>query len=652
MVPRVKIVGQHPFAKDGQGKVISRIATVFPEGRTLVTLPGIHATQRIAYVEAINASRRQRGLDPLSREEELAAWEDAVDLIIEDETILIRPDPDNMPLAFLADELLQELFSKHRIQFLYTLNEKVRTAIKRRGECWRITPLPRQPHEMEHLIRTARIGIGGREIYLYNRSSGTRWLTFASFASLDLLDDAELRQHLVEIQQYAAKINPRKGPEVAFYPSGSLTAGDMAAFDFAALAPGDLRRAFDDLRQRFRAGVPPELLHDAPEDPQWRNRICAVLIGRDEEVVSEEMLLGLSPEFFLQVEWLPGGRIEQGELIFDSVLEEEPLVDDDLGYSFIDDKPRKFIFNFVRQYGNLEYVNIGRVVSSLARRRPFPGRRDVYVVQVKQRDSDREIISVIRMQKWGVRERLDEGKSLLQAMRESEEYTEYVLDRRLGCRQLGMNLPSRVTDGRINERYSGNQRDLEGLMIWSPYFERDYIHGVATDKVPLHRFQNEEFALAFARLLGRAAAVNLVVGRCDHQDNVLFDDGDEVLVEDAAGIPVEIVVADQTGTFKDYQRDLRFLAPAYADAINRRAEHVSNLEAFATTYLDAFADRLAAIQRYYRWRRRAFDTLFKDRPRDERGSFAFRWEQVLARLDRSDPQELKDLIRENLAVFA
>jgi hypothetical protein len=297
-------------------------------------------------------------------------------------------------------------------------------------------------------------------------------------------------------------------------------------------------------------------------------------------------------------------------------------------------------------------VNIGRVISSLARRRPFPGRRDVYVVQVKQRDSQGEIISVIRMQKWGVRERLDEGKSLLQAMRESEEYTEYVLDRRLGCRQLGMNLPSRVTDGRINERYSGLQKELEGLMIWSPYFERDYIHGVATDKVPLYRFASDEFALAFARLMGRAAAVNLVVGRCDHQDNVLFDDGDEVLVEDAAGLPLEIVVADQTGTFKNYQRDLRLAAPAYADVINRRAEHVSNLEAFAGEYLEAFADRLAAIQRYYRWRRRAFDTLFKDRPRDERGSFAYRWERVLARLDQADPQELKELIRESLAVLA
>ena len=30
-------------------------------------------------------------------------------------------------------------------------------------------------------------------------------------------------------------------------------------------------------------------------------------------------------------------------------------------------------------------------------------------------------------------------------------------------------------------------------MIWSPYFERDYIRGIATDKIPAYRFENERF---------------------------------------------------------------------------------------------------------------------------------------------------------------
>lgn len=36
-------------------------------------------------------------------------------------------------------------------------------------------------------------------------------------------------------------------------------------------------------------------------------------------------------------------------------------------------------------------------------------------------------------------------------------------------------------------------------------------------------------------------------------------------------------------------------------------------------------------------------------PGDEAGSFAYRWEQVLKRLDRTDPRELEELIRANLA---
>ena len=114
MLPR--IIGEHPLAKDADGKLKSRIATVFPYGNTIVTLPGIHATQRMAYVDLLARERSEQGLPPLSREEEDAEWQNSVDLIMEDDTILIRPDPDNMELRFRADELLQELVPKHRVQ--------------------------------------------------------------------------------------------------------------------------------------------------------------------------------------------------------------------------------------------------------------------------------------------------------------------------------------------------------------------------------------------------------------------------------------------------------------------------------------------------------------------------------------------------------
>ena len=153
----------------------------------------------------------------------------------------------------------------------------------------------------------------------------------------------------------------------------------------------------------------------------------------------------------MQIEWLPGGCIEDGELVLDSLLEKADDADDEELQRLYDEKPQKFIFNFVREYGNLEYVNIGRVIGSLSRRPAFYGRRGVYVAVLKQRESDREIVSIIRMQKYGVREYLEEGRSLLDAMLRSEEYTEYILDRRLGL-PAARHESARARHGEENQR--------------------------------------------------------------------------------------------------------------------------------------------------------------------------------------------------------
>lgn len=219
------------------------------------------------------------------------------------------------------------------------------------------------------------------------------------------------------------------------------------------------------------------------------------------------------------------------------------------------------------------------------------------------------------------------------------------LDRRLGCRQLGMRLPTRVTARKVCEQHVSKRTGPAGIRVWSPYFERDYVPGMATDLIPPLRFQDRPFALAFARLLGQAVAVNLIVGRHDLEGRVLFDDGDEVLVEDDRGRPLEIVVADQTGTFRDYHTDLRRSAAAYAEPINRRWSWLSCPEEFVRSYLAAFVERFSSIQEEYRRNRKSFHALFADRKWDPAGSLAYRWDRVLSRLDRSDAGELAALIR-------
>ena len=82
--------------------------------------------------------------------------------------------------------------------------------------------------------------------------------------------------------------------------------------------------------------------------------------------------------------------------------------------------------------------------------------------------------------------------------------------------------------------------------------------------------------------------------------------------------------------------------------IDRRASLLPDPAAFARAYADAFEERFLHIQSEYRKRKRAFDTLFKHRRRDEHGSFAFRWEQVLARLHQTDGKALAQAIRRSI----
>ena len=170
---------------------------------------------------------------------------------------------------------------------------------------------------------------------------------------------------------------------------------DFAAHDFRRLdARPTEGRVLRTLAREVRS--PPSRRSSGEDDPdnvEWRNRMVAALIGEEDQTISEESLLGLSSEFFMQIEWLPGGRIEEGELIFDSILADAGSERRRGLERLCDEKPQKFIFNFVREYGDLEYVNIGRVVGSLSQRPAFYGRRDVYIAgaqAARQRQGHRQ----------------------------------------------------------------------------------------------------------------------------------------------------------------------------------------------------------------------------------------------------------------------
>lgn len=642
----VKIIGEWPkIGEDPKAGYKRAVGTVFPEYKAIVCVPGVHLHQRIELVNYLNEERKRLNQPPLTFEEEENIFNSGVDLFFRDKDILIRPQSDRMELVFAADELLQTKESKLRIKFLQATDKDVLLAIKKRGECWRINPLPRSQKEINEWIESSKTAIGLECIYYHNMITGTRYLTYENFAGLEKLPDRRLAEQLNEIKVYSNKRNQLGHPEIAFFQADPKVFNPrlFQEYDFLSLPSDELRRVYNKLRDVFKQAVEEEMRFEDLNNLVWRNTMYSALIGHEEGIVADSILRGLSPEYFMQLEWLPGGRIEEGELIFDSVFDELGINNGNSSEvaSICDIRVKNFIFNFIREFGDIEYINIARVPMSLSKREKFMGHRGVYLAEIKTSSSPSPVVRIIRMQKWDIAGHLDEGKSLLDAMLLSEEYTEYVLDRRLACRQLGMNLPPKILMHKISEVYEGKNTAYRHRIIWSTYFERDYQSGIATDKIPAIKYKDVEYAKRFAGLLGKAAAPNMIVGRTStdviDSMHVLFDDGDEIIVEDENGMPSQILIADPTGAFGNFRTPLEKFADQYAMPVVKRWNWLADKEAFIFAYLEGFINEFSRIQKDYWKRRRAFDSLFKHRPWNEAGSFAFRWECVLKRLDSTDP---------------
>ena len=628
-------LGPKIFSRTEKGLLATRIGTVFLRTPGLVTLPGIHAMQRMAFIEELNRRRMEGGQPPLTDAEVDLEIAESVDLLFDETYALIRPDPRRMELAIRGDTFLQRYVSKRKIRYLNIQSSQVRDALRQRGEAWRMAPIPRYEEEIRTLIENSRVGIGGRAIYYYNHLTGTRFLTLGAFRTLGALPAGELRERLLEIRKNLQSRNRFANPEIDFLPAGAMSPAQFAEEPFERMDDGEVQAAYGRLLAAFEGAVKdPSLRQDNPDDPGWRRELSGALVQKSNETGVASVIEGLSPEFFMQIEWLPGGRVEEGELFFDPIFTEaDAHPEDDQLRRLCDHRARAILFNYVREYSQIEYVNIGRTRRSLSGRTGQGPRAFVYIVELKERYRTKPQVKIIRIQRWTVASHLAEGKPLLQSMIEAEDYTDYVMDRRLGARQLGMHLPATMIPRTFREAV----RDRDGSVqnVWTGYFERDYISGFASDKIPEHLYASDAFATAFCRLLGQAAAPNLIVGRATVEGGkTIFDDGDEVIVMNAFHLPEHLLLSEPTGSFTNYSRPYVDTIADYAAALNRRkALFTCDFEMLANIFVNSFEDELARIQRVYRERRAGFDTLFRDRPMDVNGSIAYRWKCVLARLD-------------------
>ena len=647
----MKTLGEPIFAKDAEGNLLSRIGTLFFKTPGLVTRKGVHAMQRMMWIDEVNAGRAAAGLPAMTEEDEDEELSQSVDLIFTEEHVLIRPDPDHMDLAFRADEELQRLVSKRRIRFLNTHSAKVRNALRSRGENWRMARSPISQEDMKALIERSRVALSGEPIYYYNSATGTRYVTVAGTEALADLPPDKLRAQLKEAQTMHQRRNRIGHPEIDLFPVTTPieVKQQFKALKIDELGDDELASAIRRIDAEWRMSIPPELRDESVENFDWRNAMCQTLTQGPNDTAADEgdLIQGISPEFFRQIEWLPGARVEDGEIIFDPIWDEYDRTCDPELAEICDQRARNILFNLSRFFGDVEYVNIGRIVRSLARD-PIVGSRrgNVYVVQYKEFGKPIAHVYMLRFQKWGVAEHLDEGKDLLRAVLEANEYSDYILDRRLMCRQLGMKLPPRLGYGQFTEPYNGDNQ-YKGTTVRTAYFARSYVHGTASDKIPPARYRNPAFAVRFAQLMGEAAAIDMIVGRrsTETKEN-LFDKNYEVIQTGSDGLPTRLVVISHAGSFVNYLHTFEDSVAPYANVVRRRVKYLSSPKAFAEAYVAAFKSALAAVQERYRTHRKAFDCLFVNRPFDVAGSGAYRWAKTLERLDRCDPESVAQKLAE------
>ena len=648
MNEELDILGPDIDDRDASGRRKARVGTLYLKSNGLVTSGNMHVLQRLAWFNHLDKVRAGKGLPALTEDEKDDEVAHSVDLLFSDKHVLIRPDPNAMALAFEADERLQTLVSKLSIRYLNTQCALVRDALRARGENWRMSRLPVSSDEMNKLITDSVAALECQPIYFYNQSTGTRFLTLGKFASLEDLPGEAFRRQLQEIIQFSATTNRFGNPEIdVFPPDGAFSRKTFKTLDAGTLPDAALRAAYRDVLTAFRQAVPAELHSEATANIEWRNQLCAALTRQPNALESGNLIQGISSVFFMQIKWLPGCHIDKGELIFDPIFDElKAAPNNEELHPLFNPRAKAILFNYIRERSTIEYINIGCIEHSLSATRPQDTER--FIVQLKEAGKPEPELRILRFQKWDVKMHLDENHDLLTAVMKSMEYTDYILDRRLGCRQLGMNLPGGLSSGRIEETYAGKNEQYHGARCWTVYFDREYVTGEATDKIPLRHYTSPDFNLRFARLLGEAAAINCIVGRADEQGSVIFDDGDEVIACDASGTPDRLTVSDHTGAFAQWEAPLTRDAEAYAKPINWRSAHMPNAPEFADAYLRAFQTRFEQVQQEYKKRKKAFDRLLGHRIDDPNGSYAHRWKGVLERLVTSDAAELTRLIRSHI----
>ncbi len=635
----VTFIGPDFFAVEENGELSSHIGSVFPAHRAIVTVRGIHACHVSIMSEFLKATTPKEALpEPCELEYQLCM--DAVALLFRGDLIIVRSDPSAMENVFAADRMLQAFFPKERIQFTGLHIPEIRMLLRRRGECWRMSPTPRSGEEIRRYVRASKVQVStGLSVY-YNQPTGGRFLTCDEFMRIRPLiehDRPEALARLKEILKLSRCTNRSGSRELSLLlPDGKqveFTELEKAVSLLESL-PGSkstesVLRAFDRFSSLFAAAAGPELSHDDYHDPVWRRTMFCRLLDINEGEM-EELALKLSPEFHLNVKWLPGASVEGDELRFDSSA--HPRI-------------HGLISHFWEHSGGLLSINIGQIQESLSSRDISGEEREVYLVSVTNREG-KDSISLLRLMKWDVIHRIKMGIPLEQAIEETFKYRDYIFDRLHAAAKLGFPI--------LTYREIQLEQKVPGLgPVPSFFFERPYVTGVVSDKIPLSCYKNPAFIEKLSGLLGLAAAFTLVLGRVSFRTGkVYFDDGDELIQFDLNSIPARLVIIETTGSFTDWTTPIADLLPQCLDRFALQLEKAVSsgvrphaIKRSVSLFADALCNKLHETRQAVLSPSSDLRSLFDDRPTGQ-GGIRDRWESILQRLEAVDIDAVRKKIKE------
>jgi hypothetical protein len=633
----ITFIGPGFFETDENGNLLSPIASVFPKYRTVITVKGIHAVHAAMMIDYLRQTISENGRgECIHEQQELDVYQDAVALLIRNSFILIRSDPGDMEHVFAADEMIQSFLPRERIQFTGLHLAEVRNKLRQRGESWRISPAPRSVQEICEYVRSSRVQVGTGLTVYYNAPTGGRFLTYAEFMRIrDLLheDVEEAFARLSEIVDLFRRSNSRGNRELNFFLPCSSVLDSRSLEDAICMLQGsrssvciqDIESVFNHFADLFAKSAGAELLVDDETNAAWRNTMFCRLYDIDEQEM-EECVLGLSSEFHLNVKWLPGAAVVGDTLRFDLHVTE---------------RVKGLIAHYWKRAAGFVSINVGRVESPQSGRDIIGEERDVYLAVIGTSDGQ-ECIRLIRLMKWDVFHRIKMGQPPNQAIRETINYRNYIFDRLHAAMQLGF------------PTLSYSDIELEEEMDWigkvpAFFFERSYVPGIVTNKIPLSYYRKPEFIVDLARLLGTAAAFALVLGKSSPRTGTIFyDDGDELIQFDSHCAPERLVIIETTGSFNNWTTPIISMLPqclsrfrAHLQRALQSGVPVPVLNSAVAGFADALAGEISRVQDLIA--SPSIRDIFSDRE-DEPCGIRNRWDGILARLLQTDLQELRDYI--------